>query len=192
MAVSPTASTVAYRTTGGQLRVGTATMDDSAVPLAQFNAVIAGLQAQIDAITPSKNLFRCDFVEGTDISADAEEIEVYGEGGTYETTLAFKQICPNCVIGKTYTISSISVLAQADSGDTPNSLFISAGSGNSWFNIIAGESQTFTLTQAIADSKVMFDFSPYAGQYGPEWSKYIVKIMLNEGSTALPWEPPVK
>ena len=39
MAASPTASTVAFRTTGGQLRVGTATMDDAAVPLSQVRSM---------------------------------------------------------------------------------------------------------------------------------------------------------
>ena len=41
MAVSPTASTLAYRTTGGQLRVGTATSNDAAVPLSQANSLIS-------------------------------------------------------------------------------------------------------------------------------------------------------
>lgn len=188
------AYTLAYRETGGVIRVGTAVGDDDAVPYAQFKSAIDALQAQIDAITPSKNLFRSDFVEGDSISSDAEEIEVYGEGGTYETTLPFKQICPNCIVGKTYTISSSVVSAQADGGDqlSPYNLSISAGSGNSWFNIYANENQTFTLTQAIADSKVMFDLSYYSGEWGPEYSRFIIKIMLNEGNTALPWEPAIK
>jgi hypothetical protein len=79
MAVSPTASTVAYRTTGGQLRVGTATMDDSAVPYAQFKAMVDNLQAQIEAITPSKNLFRCDLAEGRDIVAGPTTITISGQ-----------------------------------------------------------------------------------------------------------------
>lgn len=194
LAASPTSSTIPMRTTGGQVRVGNAVLDDAAVPYAQFKAAIDALQAQIDAISPSKNLFRCDFVQGDSLSSDATEIEVYGEGGTYESTLPFKQICPNCVVGKTYTISSILVSAQADGGDTLSSgnLYISAGSGSNWINIDAEGTQTFTLTQAIADSKVMFDLSYYSGEWGPEYSKFIIKIMLNEGDTALPWEPAIK
>ena len=41
LAGSPTAGTVALRSTGGQIRVGNATMTDAAVPLSQVNSLIS-------------------------------------------------------------------------------------------------------------------------------------------------------
>lgn len=55
VAVAPTNDAIARRNSGGELRVATATLTDSAIPLAQFQAVIDDLQAQITALNNQIN-----------------------------------------------------------------------------------------------------------------------------------------
>lgn len=197
LAGSPAASTVALRTTGGQLRVGTAVMDDAAVPYAQFKTAIDDLKAQLDAIAPSKNLFRSDFVSGTaaydTVGGNMTEITIFGEGGfDIETNVPFKMICPGCVVGRTYTIKTTYVNGYSSGGDTVYGWNASMSLPNA-FNInMDGEYATFTLTAAMMNQPITFYLSYYSGEWGPEQSTIIFKVMLNEGTTALPWEPAVK
>lgn len=198
LAGSPTASTVALRTTGGQLRVGTATMDDSAVPYKQFNDAIVALREQINAITPSKNLFRSDFVSGSTaydtVGGNMTEITIFGEGGfDIETSVPFKMICPSCVVGRTYTISTTYVNGYSSGTyETVGGYAVQMSLPNAFSISADGEHATFTLTQAMMNQPITFYLSYFSGEWGPEQSTVIFKVMLNEGTTVLPWEPAVK
>ena len=187
--------TIVERRSGGRVSVGTPIEDDNAVTFAQHKALLAQLEAlasRVDKLEPSKNLFRCDYTDGTDIVAGPTTITVWGQYSQNTTLKTLREICPNASAGKTYSLRLIVESGTSDGGDTMSDYDVQMWFGNDFPMWYGNEHQSFVMSTAMLDSPVTFSVNGYAGQYGPEGGTFILKVMMNEGSTILPWEPPVK
>ena len=83
----PYAYAIAYRTGGGQLRVGTAARDDAAVPLAQMNTALADKASGADL---------------ADLVSRVDELEKNGGGGAPSYTdngVAYRKLVPYSALG---------------------------------------------------------------------------------------------
>lgn len=180
-------NTVAYRGAYGRMNVGEATASTHAVPLGQFNTIlderIGDISTALDeiikiqnALIPSKNLFNLAAIANEpSLTVDVEAGTVYVSGMT-QTSIPFSAVCPKAEVGKTYTLSYKKT--------SPNGGIGVNGSGWDSYEF----SGTFVLTDTIYNGVVYF--TAFADDsYLDLTDSTISEIMLNEGNTALPYEP---
>ena len=122
------------------------------------------------------NIFNAAFAVDADLDR-GYQFSVDGTGFTlsntsYETTYTtFRQFCPRAVVGKTYTIT---YYGSTNEDGTSEAYIQGMPSGT-----------TFVLTEAMASSGlgIGVPMMEHGGHEG-----YVSNIMINEGSTTLPWE----
>lgn len=153
---------------------------------------IADLEKRIEALEPSPNLFTLgsedlDSLPGISFDVKTGTLD-YGTD-TYYTQFprTIGEMFPDLVVGKTYTLSANM------SGGYEGCYDCEMSFGNYGVNIGGNgyHSVTFTYTEGMLDGFLQFE--PFA--YEDEFTAWTAQptifgnIMLNEGDTALPFEP---
>ena len=213
----PVQSTFAIRHAGGQLRTGTATHEEAAVPLAQLRglldninatitsleaslgatisglearvgATITSLEARVYALEPSRNLFNINAYASQMASYPRFAIQNNGMHAMGGYEQPILKFSDVCPKAVIGETYTLSYELQSDHSEYPEFGGIEFGSTS------MESGKTFVLTQKIWDSDIYFwcgdgFYEDEEGESRPfPLSGTFANIMLNEGDTALPFE----
>lgn len=161
-------------------------------------ARIADLEARVEALEPSKQLFNIDAIPqgmmGT-LSDGTPCVKSSWDG------VPLRDVCPNLEIGKTYTFSAKGIGNPGYIGNEEYS-YIDAPkiyTDNNELDLWVDESGSYfwlTLTEAIYNTKLFFAEANVEIYYNPDEppmcttiEAFYYNIMVNEGTEPLPYEP---